>query len=231
MRKLYLIATANAIPREGLTACLETIQGCGPWFYSIPNTTFVFSNLSANELYGQIKRRFPGDDRLFVSEAPADNIQGWIPQDHWNIIHANNIVHDYELKFEGYWTRGNEGWLPACSGVYCVYSCIEHEATKTVNLLKLLYIGRANDIRKRHMNHEKLAYWLNSLKEGETLCYSYARLPVRSLAICEAAMIFHHKPPCNEIGDLGFYHEKTRVVTSGCNRFLVSKFIVPRTVC
>ena len=49
--------------------------------------------------------------------------QGSIPQKHWNLIYANDVVHDYDLKFDGYWVSGNEHLLPNYPGIYCVYSC------------------------------------------------------------------------------------------------------------
>ena len=111
--------------------------------------------ISAYEIYSKIRNRFPGDDRVFITEVPMDNCQGWIPQKHWNMIYANDVVHDYDLKFNGYWVSGNEHLLPCYSGIYCVYSCIDNASDKTVSLTRLLYIGCAENIRERHKNHEK----------------------------------------------------------------------------
>jgi len=231
MKKLYLIASSGAIARKELTSCIESLAECGDWFYSIPNCTFTFASISAYELYTKIRERFPGDDRIFVTEVPTDNCQGWIPQKHWNLIDANSVVHDYDLKFDGYWVSGNEYYLPNYSGIYCVYSCRNNVSDGTVSLIRLLYIGRAENINERHKNHEKKMVWKSCLNAGETLCYSCAALPKKSLVICESALIYKHHPlPCNETGDKAFWHDKTHIKTSGCNRFLEPDFTVPKTI-
>ena len=229
MNKLYLIASGEAIPRNELTAFLESIPECSNWFYSIPNVTFAFAALKADELFEKIRGRFPGDIRVFVTEVPMDNCQGWIPKKHWDLIHANDIVHDYDLKFEGYWAAERENFLPTYSGIYCVYSCRYNSVADTVALKKLLYIGRAENINERHKAHEKLDEWKSCLSDGETLCYCCAPLRAQSLVICEAAMIFHHQPICNDTGKDAFWHDKTHVKTSGCNRFLTPEFVVLKT--
>ena len=229
MKKLYLIATAEAIPRNALTEYLGSMPECGEWFYSIPNTTFVFASITANDLSGKIRNQFPGDNRIFVTEVPLDNCQGWIPGKHWDLIYANDIVHDYELQFSGYWVAGNENLLPSYPGIYCVYACVDNESDKTVSLRRLLYIGRAENINERHKRHERFEDWNSNLNKGETLCYSCAALRRQGLPICEAAMIYQHKPICNKSADGAFWHDKTRVKTSGCNKFLLSEFTVLKT--
>ena len=231
MRKLYLVASSEAIARKELTDYIESIPECSDWFYSIPNCTFVFASMSAHELFTKVRNRFPGDSRMFVTEVPTDNCQGWIPQKHWNLIYANDVVHDYDLRFDGYWVSGDEHLLPNYSGIYCVYSCKDNFSNKTVSLTRLLYIGRAENINERHKCHEKIALWKSCLNIGETLCYSCAALPKKSLVICESALICAHQPlPCNETGDKAFWHDKTHIKTSGCNRFLKPDFNVSKTV-
>lgn len=230
MKKLYLIATADTIPRPALTKMLGNQPDCWNWFYSIPHSIFVFSSLTADDLYQRIKQHFPGDDRLFVTEVPSDNRQGWLPKSHWKIIEDNDVVHEYALDFDGYWTYGSEGFLPGFAGIYCVYSCTNNRPEKTVAIEKLLYIGQARNIRERLQSHDDFANWVSELGHGKTLCYSYAPLPWKSLDICEAALIFHMKPLFNKIGERGFHHDKTHVTTKGCNRFLESDFVVSRTL-
>lgn len=226
MRKLYLIAYDDLIKRDDLTKYLESADGCGPWFYSIPNTVFTFSRMTAPQLYEVVHNAFPSHGRVFVTEVPCRNAEGWIPGSHWDLIRANEVVHEYDLDFKGYWVEGKESLLPAQAGIYCVYACVLNSTANTVALNRLLYIGRSDNIRTRHVEHESKPKWRRQLANGELLCYSAAICSSQSVEICEAAMIRQHKPACNELGRLSFNHGATRVRTRGCNALLNNEFIV-----
>ena len=137
--------------------------------------------------------------------------------------------HEYTLDFKGYKLEGNEDTFEHESGIYCVYACTYNPASNTVGIRRLLYIGQATDFNERHRNHNKKPEWKARLLPGEKLCYSRAYLVACSLDICEAAMIFEHKPVCNETADVGFHHDSTHVVTTGMNKFLLPDFTVDRT--
>lgn len=229
MRKLYLIAHSDAYKREELIAHIESSSRTGEWFYSMPNSLFVHANMSACELYEFIARRFGKQNRIFITEVPYCNSQGWIPGGHWDIIKANNIVHDYELKFDGYWLDRQREYLPTFSGIYCVYASTYNSERDTVALNRLLYIGKAENVRQRHQNHEKRDEWLHELNPGEMLSYCATAVSVRSLKVCEAALIFQHKPKCNDIGKDGYHHQKTHVKTSGRNALLQADFTLDST--
>lgn len=229
MKKLYLIAYSEAYKREELIAHLETAPQAGKWFYSMPNSLFVYVNMSACELYEFITKKFGKQNRIFVTEVPSRNSQGWIPSRHWDIIHANCVVHEYELKFEGYWLDRNREYLPTFPGIYCVYASIYNADRDTVTLDRLLYIGKAENVRQRHQNHEKRNEWLAELRLGETLSYCAAAVQARSLKVCEAAMIYQHKPKCNDVGKDGYHHQKTHVRTSGRNALMQTDFTLDPT--
>ena len=138
-------------------------------------------------------------------------------------------VHEYSLNFRGYKIEGNEDTFEHDSGIYCVYACTYNPIENTVRIRQLLYIGQAEDFYVRHRDHNKMPDWKARLLPGEKLCYSRAYLDVKSLDICEAAMIFEHKPVCNDTADVDFHHGTTHVITSGKNIFLHADFTVPRT--
>ena len=226
MRKLYLIVYDDKVNRDELTAFLTTIPNSGPWFYSIPQSIFEYSSLSATELYKQISKAFPLHGRFFITAVPYHASQGWLPNNHWEIIKRNVAVHDYALDFRGYWLDGNKSGLPAEPGLYCVYAAKHNKVKDSVSLEKLLYIGKAVDVRARHVDHEGKPSWERKLAEGEVLCYSFAPLARRSLTICEAALIYKTKPICNDLGKDAFLHEPTHVVTGGRNALLETEFTV-----
>lgn len=138
-------------------------------------------------------------------------------------------IHEYTLDFKGYKLEGKEDTFEHDSGIYCVYACTYNPPSNTVGIRSLLYIGKAVDFYERHRNHNKKPEWKAKLQIGEMLCYSRAHLDAHSLDICEAAMIFEHKPVCNDTADENFHYDSTHVVTIGKNRFLNPDFTVERT--
>ncbi len=138
-------------------------------------------------------------------------------------------AHEYTLEFKGYKLEGNENTFEHDSGIYCVYACTYNPVENTVRIRRLLYIGQAEDFNVRHQNHNKKSEWNAQLLSGEKLCYSRAHLGVRSLDICEAAMIFEHQPVCNDTADVGFHHDTTHILTTGKNSLLHTDFTVYRT--
>ena len=69
---------------------------------------------------------------------------------------ANQSVKEYSLNFQGYWREVNKGGVPSKSGIYLVYRCLYNPEQNTVGLKEILYIGQAEDARKRIVNHDKL---------------------------------------------------------------------------
>ena len=133
------------------------------------------------------------------------------------------------LEFEGYWREINKGSVPAQSGIYCVYTCTYNQSEGTVTLRELVYVGESENVRDRLTNHERLPDWKKRLKAGETLCYSVATVSGNDRNRAEAAVIFHHKPPCNTEYKYSFPFETTTIQTSGRNNMLDSSFTVYRT--
>ena len=133
------------------------------------------------------------------------------------------------LAFEGYWLESNKSGVPAQSGIYCVYACTYNQNKDTVTLRELVYVGESENVRNRLANHERLPDWKKRLKAGETLCYSAAAVSGSDRNRAEAAVIFHHKPPCNTEYKYSFPFEFTMIQTSGRNAMLDSSFTVYRT--
>ncbi len=135
----------------------------------------------------------------------------------------------YKVNFSGYWRELNKGNLPKGSGIYCVYSCVHNHAEKTVSLKRLIYIGEAGDVCLRISNHERLQDWARHLKKGEELCYSFGKVASTDRVRCEAALIFHHKPPENTEYVDAFPYDKTSISLEGEIKFLKDSFAVLRT--
>ena len=135
----------------------------------------------------------------------------------------------YTLSFYGYYVSSLG--LPAGSGIYCVYACTHNAGAGEVDLRTLLYIGEAANVQVRVDGHEQWEIWERMLKHGEVLCFSAALIvPESDRKRAEAAMIYHHKPPCNVEYMHSFPYERTTISTGGCNALLSPYFTVYTTI-
>ena len=224
-----MVALGPTLNRDlSIKRLMDSGTCCGPWFYSIPNTFCIYSNLKANDLFKTLHNPHDANENLMVTEVPSHNSLGWLPRQHCNFINDNSVVHDYKLQFNGYWIDDKRHFLPHSSGIYCVYTCAPSQ-NNTLKLIDLLYIGKAVDIHDRHISHEKHDDWQKRVGFGQTLCYSYAILSKNSLSICESAMIYRHQPICNELNKGSFPHSRTHIQTFGENVFLSPDFTIDHT--
>lgn len=121
---------------------------------------------------------------------------------------------DYILNFEGYWRDCNKDGLPTYKGVYLVYRCNYNVQNDTVNLIEIIYIGQAENIHDRHINHEKEQIFKSQLQKGEELCFSCAKVEL-NLDLVENALIFAQKPFLNEKGKDNYAYDEAHFVLSG----------------
>lgn len=135
----------------------------------------------------------------------------------------------YNQSFDGYWRYPNRGSMPEKSGIYCVYAGKHNTEDKTVTLNRLLYIGQAENIRERLQNHECYNDWVAKLKSSEIIIFSCTLLGNSELDRFEAAMIYKHKPPVNDLCVNHFNYDKTNVSLTGKTARLYTNFTVYRT--
>jgi len=133
------------------------------------------------------------------------------------------------IKFKGYWRDEDKSGVPAQSGVYCVYECKYNKNNDSVSLLKLIYIGEADNVQERIANHEKYQDWLKHVRFGNELCFSFGPVLSTDRERAEAAMIFKHKPPENEEYKYSFPFDQTTISLSGEIALLEIYFTVERT--
>ena len=111
-----------------------------------------------------------------------------------------------------------------------MYACRHDARANSVSIRKLLYIGESANVRNRVDGHERRQDWARELQLGEVLCFSAALIvPESDRLRAEAAMIHHHKPPCNVEYVRSFPYEQTTISTSGASDLLSSCFTVYTT--
>lgn len=118
-----------------------------------------------------------------------------------------------KLRFDGYWTDKN--YLPTYGGVYIV-SAVRIINNTVVNA-RILYIGQAYNIHRRHVEdgpHEHFGDFVNELHIGERLGYTCAPVDGRSLDKVENALVYMQQPPVN--GDL------KRSYSHGADKFQIT---------
>jgi hypothetical protein len=85
MRRAYLLAYSGTLgSREDVKSILEGLREVVNWRYDLPNTFYLISDNSAEELADAIHRAAK-DGRFIVVEI-GPNHQGWLTPDSWYLI-------------------------------------------------------------------------------------------------------------------------------------------------
>ena len=158
--------------------------------------------------------------RLRYSEAPEPRAQ-----------QEEIVVKTIDLDFRGYRREKDWALLPSEPGIYCVYAATPDGKTGRLKNGRLLYIGESDDIRRRVPEKPKgrRDKWAKELSDDEVLCVSYAKIEDEDdRERAEAAMIYHHQPPCNEEYRDSFPFNRTRIRVSGQTAKLTKQFTVDR---
>jgi len=134
----------------------------------------------------------------------------------------------FNQEFKGYWLQKNVLELPNHSGVYIVQAYIYNKEKDNVSLIRLIYIGKADNINDRVNNHEKLVDWKKELKQGEELCYSCTNVSTDYNERVEAALINSNQPIVNVEYKNSFPFDTTVINSNGLFMMLRKKIKVIR---
>ena len=130
-----------------------------------------------------------------------------------------------KLTFDGYWREVNSDNIPNESGIYLVYCCTKTDSG--ISIRKLIYIGESNKVKDRISGHKKKTQcWNGKLQSGEVLCYSFALITSPNREQAEAALIFKHKPVCNDDYKDNFPYDETTIKSSGHCKEIAESFTV-----
>ena len=131
----------------------------------------------------------------------------------------------YNLHFEGSVSDAMHTCLPQYSGVYLVYRGRFDAKDNLFYCMEILYIGQAENIRNRIMNHERRQDFLQECRRGETIFYSYAQCQNSILNMVENAYIYVMKPRLNTIGvDSYKYITPIQIISDGACALLNTNF-------
>ena len=139
---------------------------------------------------------------------------------------VNETIKSYSLIFNGYWREIDKKGIPSKSGIYLVYRCVYNVKSNTVGLKDIIYIGQAENVRERIVNHDRLTDFMSQLQQGEELCYSVAEVSKSDLDVVENALIFAQKPILNDKLKDSYNHGAVTVKVDGrcaCMKYSVFK--------
>lgn len=93
MRKAYILVYSDKLgTREEVKNCLDNIKQVNTWRFDIPNSFYIISDYSANELAEAI-HEFTGKKKFLVSELTS-NRQGWLSDETWYLIENKKHIPD-----------------------------------------------------------------------------------------------------------------------------------------
>ena len=136
------------------------------------------------------------------------------------------VVKTIRLHFQGSLSFSDKDRLPSFEGVYLVYRGVWSEKDRLFYCHEIMYIGKAENINKRHQCHERERDFISRCRPGEIVFYSYAEVAKQDVDLVEAALIYHTKPALNLNEKNSFLFGSTRVVSDGACALLDSDFLI-----
>lgn len=139
---------------------------------------------------------------------------------------------EFKIEIQGYYRDESREKFPDFCGIYFVYRGTFIPHLKSVTLSELLYIGEAEDINKRLVNHEKRNDFLSKLQRDENLFYSFADtnfLSENERLRVEAALIYELQPPLNIKSMVPFEYDHTIVRVTGNSHAYIPTIITAPT--
>ena len=133
------------------------------------------------------------------------------------------------VEFYGYWRESKKELIPSHSGVYCVYECSYNPDNDSVIINRLIYIGKAENVRERISNHEKWGEWRQNIGDGKELCFSSGSVEPDIRERIQAAFVFQNKPPLNDEYKNSFPFDQTTITARGSVELHITDFSVEKT--
>lgn len=81
---IYILICSNAWgEREEVTKVLSECDLITHWRYDLPNSYYLVSDNTANEIAKYLQEKFL-KKRFILVEMNLNNVQGWLPKDTWS---------------------------------------------------------------------------------------------------------------------------------------------------
>ena len=136
------------------------------------------------------------------------------------------MLQTFAITIEGYWREKNKSGVPNYGGIFFVYETKYNADVDTVTLLRILYVGEAENCRERIATHKLKDEWVTSIREGNELSYSAGYMEAANRTRLKAAFIYKCQPIVNTDFKKDFQFEQTTVICSGKTRLMEAIFTV-----
>ena len=84
--KNYIFLFGATVTRDAVKNALNSSPLVKNWRYDLPNSFYIVSQASAQELFEDISPRISGKKRLLIVEISSANKQGLLPKDTWTFL-------------------------------------------------------------------------------------------------------------------------------------------------
>jgi hypothetical protein len=135
----------------------------------------------------------------------------------------------FNINIVGYWREIHKAGLPTHSGIFFVYENKYNEGLGTVTLVRILYVGEADNVRTRITGHELQDKWKECINSGNEICYSTGSVPPGVRTRIKAAFIFKLQPELNSNFKDEFPYPQTTIIAAGKTNLLETTFTVEGT--
>ena len=93
MRKSYMLIYSDSLgSRDEVKDCLNSLSEVLTWRYDMPNSFYIVSDYTANQIAKSIQDSI-GNGRFLVTEI-SSNKQGWLPPESWYLINEKKHKRD-----------------------------------------------------------------------------------------------------------------------------------------
>lgn len=135
------------------------------------------------------------------------------------------MAEELSINFFGYWGEEKSEFVPADSGIFCVYESTHHEESDIIETHRLLYIGEAPNIREAINEKGKIDEWKSHIDKDKELCFSCGLAKPDDIRVrIQAAFAYRLKPPLNEKYKDSFPFPPTRMLSNGAVNKLIIDF-------
>jgi len=143
---------------------------------------------------------------------------------YYNMAEATIII-----DINGYWREEDLSIILTHPGVFFVYESKFDPDEHTVDLLSLIYIGEAQNIRERIRTHEKLNLWKNLIRPDSELCFATGNVEEYFCERVKTAYVFGNNPVANYGHALQFPFDTTTLISTGKTALLKPTFTIKKS--
>ena len=86
--KAYCVSYDLKAPKRDYSGLFDALKKSPKWWHYLQSTWLIQTTEEPNQIWDRLVRYIDTNDYLLIIEV-RDNVQGWLPKDAWEWIHAN----------------------------------------------------------------------------------------------------------------------------------------------